>query len=161
MLLDPARAIDVAATRLNYDDSFYDPAHQAIFGALLRLSAERPRGSIDVLTLSDALARSGQLENVGGATYLTELVSSVPTAANVERYVDIVHESAVLRRLIRSSTEVLERCFEPQEDFKELLDSVESEILTVTGLQSGATTHAVGDSSAAASKTASTASGAR
>ncbi|MCF7854721.1 MAG: replicative DNA helicase [Candidatus Pacebacteria bacterium] len=147
VLLDPAVALDAAASALNFSGSFYHPAHQEIFQTLLRLAnnSKGARGAIDVVTLSDALEKRQKLEDVGGRAYLTQLLNSVPTAANVEYYVDIVHQNAILRRLIRSSTETLEKCFEPHDSVRTLIDEIESEILTITGLKQGRDMVAVGD----------------
>ena len=138
IMLEPATTIDVAGAKLNFEASFYNPANQEVFAALMRLASERPRSSIDLITLSDALRKAGRLEAVGGQTYLGELMYSVPTAANIEQYVEIVHQSAVLRRLIRVTVDVMGRCFDPQDDVDELLDDIEREVLEVTGLGAGA-----------------------
>ncbi len=145
MLLDPANAIDVATSRLNFPGSFYDTAHQQTFRMLLELSNSPNRSSIDLITLTDALEKAGRLEEAGGRSYLMQLLNAVPTAANVEHYVRIVHDTAVLRRLINTSSEMLEKCFEPHEDLRELLDYFESEVTSVTGLSAGGGTAAVRD----------------
>ena len=145
MLLDPAMAIDVATMKLNFENSFYDPRHQLIFNSLIQLGTQRTRSTIDLITLTDALEKQGKLEDVGGRTYLTQLLYGVPTAANVERYAEIVHDTAVLRSLIRTSINVVHRCYEPTDDVKELLDKIEGEVLAVTGLGEGASTRPVGD----------------
>lgn len=145
ILLDPTAALDVATRALNFAGSFYHAAHQEIFQALLALGIEGTRQAIDLVTVSDMLEKRGKLEAVGGRAYLGQINHSVPTAANIEYYVDIVHQNAVLRRLIRSSSEILEKCFQPQDSVKELIDTIESEILAVTGLKQGGDTVAVGD----------------
>ncbi len=134
VLLDPATALDSAVARLNFDNAFYDPRHQRIFAALTKLGSERARGAIDLITLSNSLAKEGCLEDVGGRPYLSQILNSVATAANVEHYVEIVHETAVLRNLIRTGMDVVDRCFEPREDVRGLLDEIESDVLAVTGL---------------------------
>ena len=145
MLLDPANAIDPAASKLNFDDAFHKPAHQEVFGALVDLANDSPRTGIDLITLTEALDRRGKLDECGGRAYLSQLLVSVPTAANIERYADIVHKNAVLRRLIRTSADILNRCFDPQDDLDELLDAIEAEILSVTGLSEGSGAKAVAD----------------
>jgi len=137
MLLDPANAVDAAASKLNFPDSFHNPAHQEIFTALVELSNDTPRSAIDLITLTEALDRKGKLEECGGRAYLSQLICTVPTAANIEQYAEIVHKNAVLRRLIRTSADILNRCFDPQDDLDELLDAIEAEILSVTGLSEG------------------------
>ena len=136
MLIDPAVAIDTAASKLNFDGSFYSPQHQQIFRTLLQLGGEKSRGSIDLITLSDALERAGHLDEVGGRSYLNVIMNSVPTAANIEQYVDIVHQNAILRRLIRASAEIVEHCYDPSGTVEELLDDVEQRVFQVTSLNS-------------------------
>lgn len=145
MLLDPANAVDAAASKLNFPDSFHNPAHQEIFTALVELSNDSPRSAIDLITLTEALDRKGKLEECGGRAYLSQLICSVPTAANIEQYAEIVHKNAVLRRLIRTSADILNRCFDPQDDLDELLDAIEAEILSVTGLSEGSGAQPVAD----------------
>ncbi len=146
VLLDPITALDTASSALNFAESFYHPAHQEIFQALLSLgNGEGSRQAIDIVTLADTLDKRGKLESAGGRAYLAQINNSVPTAANIEYYVDIVHQNALLRRLIRSSTDILEKCFQPQDSVKELIDGIESEILAITNLKQGGDTVAVGD----------------
>jgi replicative DNA helicase len=135
MLLDPDNAVDVAVSRLNHESSFYNPAHQLIFDCLAKLYNEKPRGSIDLITLCDALEKQDALERIGGRAYLTRLLNSVPTAANIEHYADIVHQNSVLRRLIKTGVSVVDRCYDPGQEVAELLDTIEKEILEVTNLQ--------------------------
>ena len=80
------------------DEDFYDPANREIFAAMSRLSASL--SAIDLITLDAELSRKGRLEAVGGAAYLVELSRSVPSAANVKAYVQVVDENSTLRRLI-------------------------------------------------------------
>lgn len=131
MLQDPATAIDPAVSRLNYTGSFHVPAHQDIFTVLVKLSCEKIRRAIDLITVSEALQAAGVLEKVGGQPYLMQLINSVPSAANIEHYVEIVHQASVLRKLIRTSASIMERCYDPQEPVRELVDSVEREVLSI------------------------------
>ncbi len=145
MLLDPANAIDIAIGRLKEQSCFYNPAHQMIFQCLLDLSAERTRSSVDIVTLADFLGGRKQLDEVGGTAYLLKILNSVPTAANVDVYADIVHQNAVLRRLIHTATDIVQRCYDADDDTAALLDEIESEILSVTNMQAGGEAVAVGD----------------
>ncbi|MFO7935304.1 MAG: DnaB-like helicase N-terminal domain-containing protein, partial [Bacteroidales bacterium] len=101
----------------------------------IELNAEQTQGAVDTVTLSDALRKKGVLEEAGGQAYLQKLLNSVPSAANIEHYVEIVHQNAVLRRLIKASTEIADKCYEPQQSVKELVDGIESEILSITNLK--------------------------
>ena len=92
-----ADAANLVMDKLEPDD-FYVPAHQAIFDSIVHLyNANQP---IDPLTVSDALHRKGELDRIGGAGYLTDLMEGVPTASNIEYYAEIVEEHGLRRRLI-------------------------------------------------------------
>jgi replicative DNA helicase len=85
---------------------FYKPAHQTIYDAILDLYG---RGEpADAITVSARLATDGELNRIGGAPYLHTLVSSVPTAANAGYYARIVHERAILRRLVEAGTRIVQ-----------------------------------------------------
>ena len=103
MLMD-ADAIMRAAEHVD-DTMFYREGHRRIFRAMVALTE---KGSVvDPLTLSDELARRGELEASGGKEYIGFLVDAVPTAANVEYHAKIVREKALLRRLIEVSTSIV------------------------------------------------------
>ena len=86
MLLDED-AISVASEMLD-SGSFYKDSHRKIFEAIISLySANKP---VDLITLTDALKKEETLEEIGGASFLTALANSVPTAANISHYVSIV-----------------------------------------------------------------------
>lgn len=108
---------------------FYREAHRMIFQGIVELF-ERSE-PVDLVTLSHVLGSREQLEAVGGMDYLTLLVDQVPTAANVEYYARIVKEKAVLRNLIRKSSEILQECYEERPDLEEFLDEVEQGIFQV------------------------------
>lgn len=134
MLIDPGYAAEVALDRLAFEGCFHKREHQLIFDTIKDVVGENSRTGLDLLTLSDALDRAGHLEEAGGQAYLAQILTAVPTAANVEQYVDIVLQTAILRRLINTCVETANRCFNPEEDIRNLLDTVESELLAVTGL---------------------------
>src|SRR5881296_3340772 len=90
-------AIEKAREILRPTD-FYREAHRVVFDAICNLN-DRSEPA-DLLTLTEELRRLGQMEQIGGPEYLTALIDSVPTAANVEYYSKIVQEKAVLRNLI-------------------------------------------------------------
>jgi uncharacterized membrane protein (UPF0127 family) len=85
---------------------YYRPAHEAIHDAIVDLYS---RGEpADMVTVADELARRGELQRIGGAPYLHTLSANVPIAANAGYYAEIVHEKAVLRRLIDAGTKVVQ-----------------------------------------------------
>ncbi len=129
MMID-REAVYTAAEVLE-PESFYKEAHQLIFSALLCLDAKRE--PIDMITLTEELRQENNLEKVGSVAYVAAIANVVPTAANVRHYADIVAEKAILRNLIRFSTQIANRCYEDQEDTYELLDSAEQRILEIAG----------------------------
>ena len=89
-------------------EDFYRETHRKIFRAMLALSEKSE--PIDLVTLTDTLRARGELQDIGGATYLAELQDKVPSAANIAHYARIVREKAVLRSLINVSNEIAGRC---------------------------------------------------
>jgi replicative DNA helicase len=127
MLMDE-EAIAVAVEALD-KTSFYKDLHRKIFGVISDLYGENR--AVDLITLTDELKRLGMLEAVGGVSFLTELVNSVPTAANISHYVSIVKEKNTLRGLINNATKIVSLCFENQGSVDELVDAAETLIFEV------------------------------
>ncbi|MFW6149810.1 MAG: replicative DNA helicase, partial [Atribacterota bacterium] len=88
--------------------------------------------AVDLVTLTEELNKKKQLEEIGGASYLTTLMSSVATAANVVYYAKIVEQKAVLRKLINHATQIVTMGYEEQEDARILLDKAENLIFDVS-----------------------------
>lgn len=112
------------------DSAFYRTAHQKIFRAGVNLFEQQKR--VDLLTISDALEKMGDLDEVGGAYYLTELANRVPSAASVEFYAKIVLEKSLLRKLITVATEITAEAYEAREDATDLIDSAEQKIFSLS-----------------------------
>jgi replicative DNA helicase len=114
---------------------FYKEAHRKIFGACVDLfDRSEP---VDLVTLANELLRRKQLEEVGGAAYLSLLVDAVPTAANVAFHARIVKDKALLNALIQKSTAVVSRAFADAEDVDELLDWAEQQIFELSEAKIG------------------------
>ncbi|MBU4047546.1 replicative DNA helicase [bacterium] len=111
-------------------EDFYKKAHQIIFKCILELF-EKSRG-VDLVTLTEELNRKNLLEEIGGITYLTNLINSVPTAANIEHYIKIIEEKSILRNLINNATKIISMGYEEKEDAKILLDKAEHLIFEVS-----------------------------
>ena len=112
------------------DSSFYKPAHQRIFAAMIALF-ERSE-PVDLITLIEELRRRGELEKVGGEYYLTELTTRVTTAANMEYHAHIVLEKALMRQLISASSEIASRAYQETEDALDLLDEAEQKVFQIS-----------------------------
>ena len=127
MLLDKSAA--VRAIEILSPDDFYRDAHRFIYEAVLELF---DRGEpIDLVTVTEALRKSGKLDGVGGSVYVADLLNSVPTAANVEHYAKIVEEKAILRRMIEAGTKVVADAFSNPEDVDVILDEAEKSIFNI------------------------------
>jgi replicative DNA helicase len=111
------------------DEDFYRTAHQKIYRAMLTLS-ERD-DAIDQITLTEHLRGTGDLEAVGGAAYLAELVAVTPSAANVRYHCRVVKDKALLRNLISSTTDVLTRAYDGAESAEEVLESAEQAVFRI------------------------------
>ena len=116
--------------RLRTED-FYSVAHQRIYDAMISLAEEGQ--PLDLITLTARLRDLNQLEEVGGASYLVRLTGAVPTAANVEYYAQIVEEKSMLRRLIRTATQIVANGYAEADDVRHLLHDAEQRILELTG----------------------------
>ncbi|WP_028784453.1 replicative DNA helicase [Thalassobacillus devorans] len=128
IFLEP-EAMSTASEKLLPDD-FYRASHQRIFEVMLTLS---DRGEpIDLVTVTTALSNAKVLEEVGGVSYLSDLANSVPTAANIEYYARIVDEKAILRRLIKTATDIVTTGYSDEEDVDSVLNDAEKNILDVS-----------------------------
>lgn len=110
-------------------EDFYRESHRKIFRAMLELSEKSE--PIDLITLSNTLKGRGELEDVGGAAYLSLLVDTIPTAANSATYAKIIREKSILRRLIQGATEIVTRGYEANEDVENFLDQSEKIVFDI------------------------------
>jgi replicative DNA helicase len=120
--------LDKAAEKLS-PEVFYNLSHQVIFKAALELYQQRT--AVDIVTICDKLRNSGQLDNIGGAVYLTDLIDSVPTTAHADNWIKVIADKHILRSLINTATAIVRDCFEKGEDADTLLDRAESEIFDI------------------------------
>jgi replicative DNA helicase len=109
---------------------FYQEGHRWIFQTMLALFEENI--PIDLLTVTERLRKNERLEQAGGASYLTELVERVPTAANVVYHARMVRDKAVLRGLIQTATAIVTDSYEDTEDVDTLLDRAEQAIFEIS-----------------------------
>ena len=112
------------------EQHFYKESHARIFRGMVELFSEGE--PIDTVSLVDRLKKQKQLKNVGGAYYITGLVESVPTVANVERYSKIVLEKTLLRRLILVSHDLAKDAYDDSRDVDEILDQAEQAIFNIS-----------------------------
>ena len=127
MIIDK-NAIVKASERLKEDD-FYRDGHKVIFKAILEMFKDDM--AVDLLTLLEYLKSTDQLERAGGVTYITEVSSSVITTANLSSYIKIVEDKSLLRKLIKSSTAIIEDCYNKQGEVSNVLDEAEKKIFDI------------------------------
>jgi len=109
---------------------FYRSAHQKIFAAITELfSRDEP---VDLVTLTNKLRERGWIDEIGGATYLANLVDTVPLAVNAQYYAKIIHDKACLRQLIEKTSAITKRCFEDRGDVENVIDFAESSIFEIS-----------------------------
>lgn len=128
-ILLEAEALVSAMEKLTPDD-FYSVSHQRIYEVMVSLADDNE--PIDLITLTSRLSDLGQMEEVGGPLYLAKLANSVPTAANVEYYAQIVEEKSMLRRLIRTATQIVSSGYATEDDVGVLLSDAEQRILEIS-----------------------------
>lgn len=112
------------------DSDFYRHEHRLIYAAIGALvNASKPA---DVITVFEQLQSLGKHEDIGGLAYLNALAQSVPSAANIRRYAEIVRERAILRKLIAASDEIATTAFNPQgRPVTQILDEAEGKIFKI------------------------------
>src|SRR6187401_3219391 len=108
---------------------FYRDAHRRIFDKMVKLAETGE--AIDLVTLKEALNRSGDIDEVGGPAYITALVDGVPRSANVEHYARIIKEKATLRNLIFSANKILANAYSAEEEADAILDQAEHAIFAI------------------------------
>ena len=117
------------AMELLVEENFYRTSHRKIYRAMLELSEVGE--VIDQITLTERLKAQGEIEAIGGAAYLAELVQSVASSANIRYHCKIVRDKALLRELIHTSTEVLTRGYEGTSSVDDLLDFAERSVFGI------------------------------
>lgn len=112
-----------------HPESFYKEAHQKIFKVIHQLfhSAE----PVDILTVTHALKKAGELELVGGAFYITQLTNRIASAANIEFHARIILQKFIQRELIRISSETIKSAYEDTSDVLKMLDDAERNLFAI------------------------------
>ncbi len=121
-------ALQKAAESLT-PESFYNDKNSKIFASMLELQDEKT--PIDITTVTGHLKKKKQLNEVGGVEYLTEVLNFVPTATNIDYYIQNVEESAILRNLIETASEIAQEGYRTDETVNEILDNSEKKILSI------------------------------
>ncbi|MEE8416229.1 MAG: replicative DNA helicase, partial [Desulfobacterales bacterium] len=110
-------------------EDFYRSSHQNIFAGIAELFSKNEPA--DLVTLTNLLREKKQLEEIGGAAYLAQIIDTAPLAVNAQHYARIVHDKAALRRMIEKANAISQRCFKDQGDVDEIIDFAESAIFEI------------------------------
>lgn len=141
ILLEPEALITASEIILPTD--FYKIGHQKIFDAMLALS---DRGEpVDVVTVTEQLSATQELENVGGMSYLAELATAVPTSAHVEQYAKIIEEKSTLRRLIRTAADIIEDGYTREDEVEEVVAQAEARMMEVSNRKNSGDFRSIND----------------
>ncbi len=128
ILIDKDAMVDVAEFLRPHH--FYKESHGAIFAAMIALyEAHEP---IDVVSVSAQLKKDGALKDAGGASYLSELLNTVPTSAHAQRYGRIIQENFTKRQLIELGAKITQLAFKEEGAAQEIVDAAEQEIFAVS-----------------------------
>ncbi len=127
-MLTDQEAVTSAVETLKPED-FYREDNKIIYSALLNLyNKAQP---IDIITLKSELSSMGKLDAVGGLEYIAELPEKVPTTSNVDRYIKIVEEKAMLRNLIKAGNDIIDLGYEQTDEVEDIMDEAEKKIFNV------------------------------
>lgn len=131
-LIDPAEVISRCMAQKLPGEAFYSPAHQLIYKTGVDVFEQK--SMLDAKILVEELNTRGELEEIGGPTYVAELATQIETTAHATYFLDIVREKYLLRRLIHTATKTVKRCFEPQVDggLENFIDDIEKEIFAIS-----------------------------
>ena len=128
MLTDKDAVVD--SIEILKPDDFYRQDNKTIYEAILNLyNRAEP---IDIITVKSELTSLGKLEAVGGLEYIAVLPDKVPTTANVEKYIKIVEEKSILRRLIKASNELIDLGYAESEEVDSIIDQAEKKIFKIS-----------------------------
>lgn len=108
---------------------FYKESHRRVFSSMLTLLDKGE--PIDLITLTDVLRKSGEIERVGGVSYLSAIVNSIPTAANVAFHCKIIREKSLLRSLIQGATDIISRVYSEGDDADNMVDFAEKTVFQI------------------------------
>ena len=111
-------------------ESFYEPRNQMVYAAIRDLSMEEK--PVDILTVTDQLAKSGNLEQVGGPGYVAELSSNVVSSANIEYHANIIAQKSLARQLISFSSMIQTKAFDETIDVEDLMQEAEGSLFELS-----------------------------
>lgn len=120
------KALDKGIENIN-EEMFYLDSHKKIFNCIKDLSFKNI--PVDLTTVIEELNNHEWLGQVGGVEYLTEIIESVPTAANIDEYIKIIEDKSILRRLIEEATTIITDSYDVSNDINEVIEQAEKRYL--------------------------------
>ncbi len=120
----------VRGIELLVPDCFYATAHQRIFECMAAMFEKTI--PVDALTLTEELRKREWLESIGSEAYISELIESVATSANIEHHANILIEKSTLRKLISAAAEITTECMNPERAPQEILDEAEKKVFDIS-----------------------------
>lgn len=123
-------AVDKACEKL-FPESFYVEKHKIIFKALVDLYNKKT--PIDMTTITSELTTTNKINDIGGVEYIADLLSMVPSAANIDYYIQIVEDNYLLRSVIDTSADISTLAYEHEGEVSDILDQVENKIVNIIG----------------------------
>lgn len=116
-------------------DDFYNPIHQIVFKAICDLSMNRE--PIDLLTVVEQLKKMGELENIGGPIFITQLTDKVASSAHLDYHARIVKDKAQARNIISLTSKICEMAFDETQDVEETMEVLEQSLSSLTSHNAG------------------------
>ena len=111
------------------DEMFYSDENRIIYKTMKNLHTNNV--PVDVATVCNELDKNKELSKVGGVEYITDIINSVPSTANLNYYIKIIFEKSILRNLINKTTKIQEECYEEQDSIVDIVENAERNILSV------------------------------
>lgn len=111
------------------DEMFYSDENRIIYKAMKNLHTNNV--PVDVATVCNELDKNKDLAKVGGVEYITDIIDSVPSTANLNYYINIIFEKSILRNLINKTTKIQEECYNEQDSIVDIVENAERNILSV------------------------------
>jgi replicative DNA helicase len=133
IMLSPESVHDIS--EIISKDSFYSEKHRLLYENMLELSNRRE--PIDLVSVTHKLKEKKIFDSIGGTTYLSELLNSVPSSANIAYYAQIIRKKQILRNLISASNEISELGYSEQEELADTLEQAEKKIYSITSVTNG------------------------
>lgn len=129
IILNNSKAIEDVIITLKPND-FYDTKHSIIFTSMLEMYSKDV--NIDLITLNEELRKKDNLQDIGGITYLSELMGGVTMADNIKNYADIVKEKSARRKLIGAAQNLISKSYDSSHEIKEIISAAEDTIYTIS-----------------------------